>query len=180
VLEPEGGYPQSTGSDHTGPFGGDASLFAGTHGWRVLGFDLSGFAGDTLRVRAVLAITIADPAAGGWAIDDVQLLPGDASVDVAPVAVPTPGGVGAPTPNPFRSGTSIPFEVTSEGRTRLTVYDVSGRRVVVLLDERRGVGRHVADWDGRDGDGRSVASGVYYVRLETDAGVASRGVRRLR
>ena len=48
----------------------------------------------------------------------------------------------------------------------LRVYDISGRLVQVLEDSEIEAGRHTAVWDGRDREGRSVASGVYFCRLE--------------
>jgi flagellar hook assembly protein FlgD len=42
---------------------------------------------------------------------------------------------------------------------------VNGARVRTLVLGPRGAGRHVVEWDGRDGAGRAVAPGVYFARL---------------
>jgi flagellar hook assembly protein FlgD len=60
------------------------------------------------------------------------------------------------------------------GRVTLTVFDVTGRRVRQLLDEPRPVGAGEVAWDGRDDDGRSVVSGLYFVKLATRDMVQSR------
>jgi hypothetical protein len=76
--------------------------------------------------------------------------------------------VGPCTPNPFNPQTVVPFGVARRGPVRLTVYDVQGRAVRVLVDEgdfASGAGR--ATWDGRDEQGQQVASGVYFARLRT-------------
>lgn len=52
---------------------------------------------------------------------------------------------------------------------RLVVYDLAGRRVKTLIDGRALRGRHEIDWDGRDGQGVRVATGMYFARL-TGAG----------
>jgi hypothetical protein len=52
---------------------------------------------------------------------------------------------------------------------------VAGRLVRVLVDGVRPAGRYVELWDGRDADGRAVASGVYFYRL--DAGAYSRTLK---
>ncbi len=69
-------------------------------------------------------------------------------------------------PNPFNPVTTIRFDVPSPGgRVRLSVHDVSGRVVTTLVDEEVPGGRYSAVWDGRDGGGRPVASGVYFYRI---------------
>lgn len=68
-------------------------------------------------------------------------------------------------PNPFDEVTIIPFTLSEAAEVRLEVYDLLGRRVVVLEDGLRQTGPHRVTWDGRDEDGRDVASGVYVYRL---------------
>ncbi|MDH4037769.1 MAG: T9SS type A sorting domain-containing protein [Candidatus Krumholzibacteria bacterium] len=68
-------------------------------------------------------------------------------------------------PNPFNPATVIPFEVTRGGHVLLEVFDVAGRRVRTLVDDALPAGLHQAGWDGRDGAGREVASGVYFYRM---------------
>ncbi len=51
---------------------------------------------------------------------------------------------------------------------KLDVYDVSGRRVTTLVDERLGAGEHRVEWDGMGAKGDRVASGVYWVSLRSD------------
>lgn len=73
------------------------------------------------------------------------------------------------SPNPFRSGTSLSYNVPSGGgRVTMSVYDVRGRLVRSLLDEELPAGAAVAHWDGLDSTGRPVASGIYFVRLDVD------------
>ena len=69
-------------------------------------------------------------------------------------------------PNPFNPVTSVAFDVSSKSRVLLTVYDVSGRTVAVLVDRQMGPGRYEAIWNGRTAGGANAASGVYFCRLE--------------
>ena len=53
----------------------------------------------------------------------------------------------------------------------MDVYSAAGRRVATLLDGPVSAGRHELDWDGHDGDGRALPSGVYFIRLTFDGEV---------
>lgn len=89
-----------------------------------------------------------------------------------------------PYPNPFLDGTTLAFTVPAE-RTlgvpvRLAVYDAAGRAVRLLLDARHFPGQHRVTWDGRDGAGRPVPSGVYVLRASVGASAGSARVVRVR
>ena len=77
-------------------------------------------------------------------------------------------------PNPFNPSTRIRFELSHAGPVRLAVFDLQGRLVATLVAGRVEVGPHVADWRGADASGRSVASGVYFCRLEAEGKVRTR------
>ncbi len=79
-------------------------------------------------------------------------------------------------PNPFNPRVTVEFGIGAAGKARVDVYDIAGRRVVRLLDDVVPAGQHRVEWQGRDGRGRAVASGVYFVRLEDGDGTLSRRV----
>lgn len=69
-------------------------------------------------------------------------------------------------PNPFNSSTNIQFELPAPGHLSLMIFDILGRNVATLADGEFPAGRHIINWDGRDSQGQSVASGRYYVRAK--------------
>jgi hypothetical protein len=77
-------------------------------------------------------------------------------------------------PNPLRESTLISFSLPQAEHVRLCIYDLAGRRVRTLLNERLPAGAEARIWDGRDEGGRSVAGGVYFYRLETATEVRTR------
>jgi hypothetical protein len=83
-------------------------------------------------------------------------------------------------PNPFRGRTLIPFSLPSAGTVELAVYDLGGRLVRTLVSSPRPVGSQTVSWDGTDGRGKRVASGIYYVRLHEGDRALSRPVVLLR
>jgi hypothetical protein len=68
-------------------------------------------------------------------------------------------------PNPFNPLTRIEYTLDEAGHALLGVYDISGRLVRTLVDGHKSAGKHREEWDGRDNQGKSVASGVYFCRL---------------
>jgi hypothetical protein len=69
-------------------------------------------------------------------------------------------------PNPFEVKTSIRFDLPEPGLVRLTVYDVSGRLISTLTDQRWAAGRHSVVWSGDDDQGSPVGPGIYFIRME--------------
>jgi hypothetical protein len=68
-------------------------------------------------------------------------------------------------PNPFSTGTAIRFELPRRMEVRLGIYDVTGRMLTELIEGSAGPGSIQYTWDGRNGRGGRVASGVYFIRL---------------
>ncbi len=70
-------------------------------------------------------------------------------------------------PNPFNQSTLIPVDITLEAadlRLEIAIYNGLGQRVRVLVSETARPGRHYYEWDGRDAEGRDLASGLYFYR----------------
>lgn len=69
-------------------------------------------------------------------------------------------------PNPFNPSTSIGFNLSDAGHVKLTVFDLLGREIAVLVDETISTGYHSIQFDAS-----SLPSGVYMYRLVTSQGV---------
>jgi hypothetical protein len=69
-------------------------------------------------------------------------------------------------PNPFTDVTSIAFRLAQPSPVRISVYDVLGREVAVIADQREvGAGDHSVVWDGRLGENTRAAAGAYFISL---------------
>jgi len=114
--------------------------------------------------------------------DRVRIVWPDASVDTLenvavnqdltlsqtePQHVPATATLGVNQPNPFKEATLVTFGLPADMQVDLTVFDLSGRVVAKIFDGTLGAGTHSMSWDGRDASGKSVAAGVYIVRLAT-------------
>jgi hypothetical protein len=78
----------------------------------------------------------------------------------------TGSSLGGAAPNPMKQATAISFSLSTPGKVRLSVVDVSGRVVKMLLDGTRTAGDYSVAWDARNDEGKAVVSGVYFYRLE--------------
>jgi hypothetical protein len=76
-------------------------------------------------------------------------------------------------PNPFNPTTVIRFQLRESGKVRLKIYDLTAKLVRTLLDGEVQAGEQKILWDGRDQQGETVASGVYFYEL-----VAGRKIER--
>ncbi len=91
------------------------------------------------------------------------------AVEAAPAGAAGGIRLAAPQPNPFGDRTRLAYTLQAPSAIRLSVHDVAGRRVRVLVDGPQERGQHVIDWDGRDDGGRPVARGLYYVRANDES-----------
>ena len=71
-------------------------------------------------------------------------------------------------PNPFNPITTIDFTVPFHCHVQIEVYNVLGQRVKLLVDKSLAAGQNTISWDGTDGDGKPVPSGVYFYRMTAD------------
>jgi hypothetical protein len=83
-------------------------------------------------------------------------------------------------PNPFNPTTRIVFDLNVSGPVELAIYDISGRKVAVLVDRALEAGRHEIFWNGMTSGGRQASSGVYFCRLVTGTESISRKLVLLR
>jgi ribosomal protein L35AE/L33A len=68
-------------------------------------------------------------------------------------------------PNPFNLETSIEYALPEPGHVQLAVFNIRGQQVRLLVDEPQTAGFKNVSWDGRDGFGHAVGSGVYLIQL---------------
>jgi len=69
-------------------------------------------------------------------------------------------------PNPFNASATIAYALPTDGKVTIKIYNILGQKVVTLLDEEKPAGYHTVVWNGKDDQGNSVATGVYFYRVE--------------
>jgi flagellar hook capping protein FlgD len=166
-----------------------------------------GFDGSDPRTARVMLVRLGDAPSGPIRLQiEFQAIGGiasDAAIKVvraesgswsgAPAATEITNGVasvpagaaGAPRvlparPNPFTDATDIAYVLPAQRHVTLRVYSASGKLVRTLVDATVPQGIHRAPWNGRDGAGRVVGSGIYFVKLSTGDAESTIRVMRLR
>jgi len=71
-------------------------------------------------------------------------------------------------PNPFNPNTTIPFYLQNSGHAKLSVYNIKGQLIKILVNGTFTPGMHQISWDGQDNKGNKCAGGIYIYRLETN------------
>jgi len=155
-------------------------------GWRLLEWDLS----DPELVGSWLGNELLD--GDGYRIDSFQLSYDEASGDAAGQiyfdelrAVKKEGGVSIDRsleaqlpsqvslyqnyPNPFNPETVITFDLPAQMQAQVSVFDIRGRELEVLVNRNLPAGRHTTRFNGSD-----YAAGVYMLVLETEMGTAAK------
>ena len=70
-------------------------------------------------------------------------------------------------PNPFNPVTEIQFDVPKESQVTLTIYNIMGQEVTTLTNSTLKAGFHSVRWDGTNGLGEQVGTGLYFYRLSS-------------
>jgi hypothetical protein len=167
LVTPNGSFPalrarivQDTDIFPPGPSPGDLSL-------RIYSFVTAG--SEAVELMWIDEFLDDDPDAVvdgfGW----FQIDP--ATVASEPGARPGATRLAASYPNPFRTATTVPFELAEAGTVRLTVYDVLGREVARLADGFRAAGPHELRFEAA-----GLPNGLYLLRLDADGTTATRKV----
>ncbi len=84
---------------------------------------------------------------------------------VTGTGIPPVARLGNNYPNPFNPSTTIPYFTNSTSKVRLEIFDITGRRITTLIDKVHQEGAYKVVWDGRNENGLTVASGVYFLRF---------------
>ena len=69
-------------------------------------------------------------------------------------------------PNPFNPETVIRYQFPTKSEVKLSIYNILGQEIRILVDEIKEAGVYDVTWDGRNNAGSQVASGAYVYRIQ--------------
>jgi hypothetical protein len=122
------------------------------------------FKGDR-RDKSVVELT--DFKAAGMAGESLPVTIREKRIDIS--VVPSVFALHQNYPNPFNPVTEIQFDVPQESQVQLTIYNIMGQEVTTLNNSTLQAGFHSIRWDGTNGLGEQVSTGVYFYRLSSPA-----------
>jgi hypothetical protein len=180
-IMPLGGYNKHfrwlTGSgDPAGhPFPGGTPCYSGSLDWQEARFDLSPWAGQSVRIGWRFGSDDGTQLEG-WFVDDIVLsgLEGEVVVD-GTRALPAGFRLLGVYPNPFNPGTTIRFFQAHAGEVRIGIHDLRGNRVQAPLGAFLPAGESEMRLDAQ-----GLPSGMYLLRVQSGSGSAVQKVLLLK
>ncbi|MCK5787422.1 MAG: T9SS type A sorting domain-containing protein, partial [Chlamydiia bacterium] len=70
-------------------------------------------------------------------------------------------------PNPFNPTTTISYDLKNDSKIKLEIFNIKGQKIITLEDGEKVAGYHNIIWNGKDSEGSSVSSGIYFYNLDT-------------
>jgi len=101
-------------------------------------------------------------------LDNVRLLNYNTAAVESQDARPLEFSLAQNYPNPFNPNTQIRYTLAKSAAVTIDVYDIFGHQINRLLQQQQAPGEYAITWDGRDFQGRSVASGLYICTMSAD------------
>ena len=100
-----------------------------------------------------------------YRLDDIRLRGVDVEATSSGENTDLPNGITLDQnyPNPFNPATSIRYELPESKKVKLSVYDMLGREVAIIVNEVKAAGSHTARWDAS-----GMSSGIYMYVLKTN------------
>jgi len=90
------------------------------------------------------------------------------------VAIPEKFMVHQNYPNPFNPITTIKYDLPEDENVSLTIFNILGQKIVTLVSQEMQAGYHKSIWNGRNENGETVTSGVYFYRLQSGKNVVNK------
>jgi predicted phosphodiesterase len=78
-------------------------------------------------------------------------------------------------PNPFSAVTSIYYELTQKAKVNISVYNMLGQLVKVLIDELKSPGDYSVNWDATNTSGNYVENGIYLYKYNVNGNIVDSG-----
>jgi len=131
------------------------------------GFDTTQFPDDPYRIYVQ-----AEDAYGNVSVDSMNVVFNNgitaANGQESATSLPENFRVSQNYPNPFNAQTVIRYQVPQPGTIRITIYNLKGQHIKTVVERAHQTGQFQTIWNGKNSAGKSVPSGVYFYKLETN------------
>jgi len=135
---------------------------------------------DTLYANGNSVDLSFDPSGDHWNFADNHLIRITGTSDARENLVVLSYQLQQNYPNPFNPSTTISYRLPGDSQVRLTVFDILGGEIATLVNEVKGTGAYSVTWDGMNGAGKKVSSGIYLYQLTAIQADGARGFVEIR
>jgi len=134
--------------------------------WAYQSFDITSYCNSSANVRVRFRLTSdGSQVFDGWYVDDIKVT-GFQSIPTGTGSignvVPNKFSLDQNYPNPFNPSTQINYAVAKTGLVKISVFDLLGREVKMLVNEVKNAGFYAVEFDGS-----GLSSGMYFYRMES-------------
>ncbi|MFQ5584353.1 MAG: T9SS type A sorting domain-containing protein, partial [Calditrichia bacterium] len=102
-----------------------------------------------------------------WAVDNIAFVSTTTTLTDKPDLLPAKFELLPNFPNPFNPLTVIRYRLPVSTRVNISIFNTLGQKVLTLIDDKQAAGSYQIIWEGNNSAGESVASGIYFYRMET-------------
>jgi hypothetical protein len=103
----------------------------------------------------------------GWYIDDINIDGLTTGVNENNNLNSNESKLSQNFPNPFSHQTKIEYNILNDENVRLSIYNINGELVEIILDKRQKRGNHSVTWQGKNEHNKRVSPGIYFYELKT-------------
>lgn len=146
--------------------------------WQIRKVDITNYCSNKKYFRLRFRLTTdAATVADGWSVDDIAI---DGylktGVEGEPTRIAGPASIQLfnSYPNPTAQATAISYQISTTQTVKMNIYDITGRLVKTLANEKQSPGKYQLTWDGTDNQGKRAATGIYFYSLQTTEGRLSK------
>lgn len=83
-------------------------------------------------------------------------------------------------PNPFKDRVLIQYQVSKTSNVNIVIFDLLGKKIRTLVNNKQTAGKFTKTWDGKDESGNIVANGVYFLRYNTENYTSTKRLLKIR
>lgn len=115
-----------------------------------------------------------------WMDENIDQLPVSSLSINVPTEIPTSFTIHPNFPDPFNGETTIRYDISRGGIINVAIYNIAGERLVTLDDGFESSGEKAITWDGRDGRGITVSTGLYFLKIRLGTEIKSEKILYLK
>ncbi|UCE65915.1 MAG: choice-of-anchor J domain-containing protein [Candidatus Zixiibacteriota bacterium] len=160
LITPVDGYDGILSTSYQNPIGGQQAFYGSNGFWQQETFDLSAYAGESIKIKFDYGSDISIIGGDGWYIDDFHLESYTTDIE-AEATVPKTLNLAQNYPNPFNARTTIEYNLPLNTHVTLDIYDILGRKIETLVNGNQSSGTHAVVWNAGD-----AATGLYFYRIQ--------------